>query len=141
MTLQKVYLLGPVAAGCRVVVDEWGGGRAFLVATRRDDTPAVVVDRHRVRDVHSTETLALGTEVFIEGQVVQRRSAPHLVLARAVMTLSLPDRVDRASPGSGTHRSPTPHLRNGHWRRVRPGRPNERLVWVRDALVCAMPTR
>ena len=43
---------------------------------------------------------------------------------------------DYGHPSEGTHRSPTPHPRRGHWRRLPEGYRKER-TWVRDTFVGA----
>jgi hypothetical protein len=140
MALHKVWLIGSVAIASRTLVDEWGAGRAFVVATRRDDFPEVIIDHHQVRDTHSAQVLALGTDVLVEDQVVLvRESDRHIVLARSVMALSTPPEPDHESPGMNTHRSPMSHLRSGHWRRLKLGQPDQRLVWVRESRVRGTP--
>ncbi len=136
MSLQKVWLIGPVAVASQPVSDEWGAGMLFVVATRREHRDTVLVDHHNIRLTQVADELEIGTEVLIEGQLVfDQESRRHVVLADQVMTLSSPPHSDSRGLATTTHQSPTAHVRSGHWRRLRVGMPDERLVWVRESQV------
>ena len=50
-------------------------------------------------------------------------------------TLMDPDPIEGSETPKGTHASPAPHERVGHFRRVGVGTDRERLVWIRPTLV------
>ncbi len=133
MTLNRAWLMGYIAATPRRTSD----GTLILLAIPRSGTSGTVVERHLVRsDEAVASDVQTGTLVLIEGLLTRddaRRR--HLVLARRLTKLLDPDPIEGSELPKGTHASPTPHERVGHFRRVSVGTARERLVWVRPTLV------
>jgi hypothetical protein len=133
MTLNRVWLLGHVGAAPRTTPD----GALILLATLRSGRSGTVVERHLVRadeaDASDLQTAAL---VLVEGLLTRddaRRR--HVVRAMRMTRLIDPDPIEGSEPSRGTHASPAPHERVGHFRRVAVGTSRERLVWVRPSAV------
>jgi hypothetical protein len=117
MSVNRVWLLGVVAALSRAVTDAFGDGVALIVATI--DTPGVhsTVERHRVRmsGDGSEDGFTTGATVLVEGSVVrdpERRR--NLVLADRVAVLTPSPKGSSGWVGGGE-----PSLS----RAARPGRP------------------
>ena len=133
MSLNRVWLLGHVSARPRLTPD----GALLLVATLRAGRAGTRVERHlvlaRPEDANVLET---GTLVLVEGMLTREENRRrHLVVAWRITPLAAPEPIERAQPSKGTHASPAPHERVGHFRRVAVGTTRERLVWVRPSAV------
>ena len=80
-------------------------------------------------DLHPAQDLYVGGHLTGRGGL-------GLVEATTLFALSDPQPASGAhTAGGGTHRSPRPHDRVGHLRRLRAGRADERVTWVRPARV------
>ena len=130
-SVNRVWLMGWVA---RPPVVEDGACR-LVVATRdgeRTERTAVVAN---ASVASRAADLATGDAVYLEGRLEQDGGGAR-VAAQDLW------RVDAAADGGtadrssiGTHASPRPHERRGHWRRVAKGTQAERLVWVNECSV------
>ena len=125
-SVNRVWLMGWVA---RPPVLKDGMCRLLVVTREGGD-----IERHRVMvpgvHVERAARFATGDEVYVEGQLARH------VVAEDVWVIAEAEPVEEAnSAPAGTHSSPRPHERRGHWRRTHRGMPGERLVWVRPTAV------
>ena len=133
--MNQVHLIGVVGS-----LPPDGGtarGAGFVLLTERADVPGV--ERHRVvlRGRGLAEPVAVGDSVYVRGHLEWRGSRPVVVFGSGFQLAAgvVPAGGRDPTATGGTHRSPLPHERRGHLRRVGAGTPRERLVWVRPTLV------
>jgi hypothetical protein len=148
VTLNFVCLLGWVAEPPRATdADSPTDGVQLTVATRGPG-PEDSVLRHRVlavrRAAEAPRDLATGQPVYVEGRLITatttdasgRRRRRVDVVVHTLWPFDVPLPLPTPPLESPrTHASPHPHTRVGHWRRVAPRPPGERLVWVRATTV------
>ena len=130
-SVNRVWLMGWVARPPQI-----DDGRCRLSVATRDGEH---VERHSVTItdelVQRVAEFATGDVVYIEGRLEHDGAIARVVAAdlwRVAESAPVDSAADRAA---GTHASPRPHERRGHWRRVATGTSAERLVWVRAAAV------
>jgi single-stranded DNA-binding protein len=145
-SLNRVHLMGWVATPPRLSEKGADGRCRLVVATSEITDDRTQIERHVVvvagALAEQAAELRIGDTLYVEGRLErlegdaeQPRQAA--VIARGLWPLGERMPVDeRTSAETGrTHASPQPHDRQGHWRRVARGRPEEHLVWVRATRV------
>jgi hypothetical protein len=144
VSLNRVLMLGWVAQRPRPIADNHPGTWTLVVATRDGEKGGGRVERHLVvvpdRLAGEVSGLRVGQQAFVAGRVQRGADADGLsvVVAADVWGLEyeLIGEAAREEHG-GTHASPRPHQRRGHWRRATLGTGTEHLVWVRPTVVGA----
>ena len=145
-SLNRVHLMGWVATPPRLL--EQGADRRcrLVIATSEVANERTQIERHVVVAAGTladrATDLRTGDTLYVEGRLERLESDAERprqagVVARELWPLGERMPVDErtATEFGGTHASPQPHDRQGHWRRVARGRPEERLVWVRPTRV------
>jgi hypothetical protein len=129
-SVNRVWLMGWVARP-PVVRD---GVCRLVVATREGER----VERHNVQTsaelANRAAELATGDVVYLEGRL-EHGAGTVAVAAADLWRVDESDAESDARTPLGTHASPRPHERRGHWRRVAVRTATERLVWVRATAV------
>ena len=145
-SLNRVHLMGWVATPPRL--SEPGVDRhcRLVIATSEVANERTHIERHVVVAAGTladrAAELRTGDTLYVEGRLERLESDAERprqagIVARELWPLG--ERMSVGEPTStvrgGTHASPQPHDRHGHWRRVARGRAEERLVWVRPTRV------
>ena len=149
-SLNRVHLMGWVATPPRLSEQGFDRRCRLVIATSEVADERTQIERHVVVAVGTladrAAELRTGDTLYVEGRLEHletetQRPRQAGVIARELWPLGERMPVDeRTPPEPGrTHASPEPHDRQGHWRRIARGRPEERLVWVRATRVGKAP--
>lgn len=118
----------------------------LVVATSEITGERIQIERHVVvvagALAERAAELRIGDTLYVEGRLERtegdtKGSRQAGVIVRELWPLGerMPEDARTSAETGRSHASPQPHERQGHWRRVARGRPEERLVWVRATRV------
>jgi len=140
-SVNRVFLIGVVATP----PVERAGAYEFLLGVPEERSGTAWLERVCVTAAgHLAETvrgLRSARAVYVDGRLVRSPDGA-VVEASALFPIgdAPPDRASHEGP-TASHASPRPHDRAGHPRRLHPGTPRERVVWVRPTRVGDPTTR
>ena len=136
-SVNRVLLIGIVASPPAKV----GEASEFVLGVPTERSGRIWLERVRVVAMGelalTTLELRSAQAVYADGRIAYSRDG---AVVQATSVFPLGDPPAQAPPTdepTGTHASPRAHDRVGHPRRLHPGTPQERVIWVRPTRVGA----